>query len=136
MTAKNQEHATKRPAVQTNKNSHNCGRYGHFAHDCCRAKTESAGQTPARSKPSTTKQITSNPAPVSQELMDLLFFSSDEEEAEVRMVRVRDKGSQACCGPVQIQGVPMYGIIDSGADITIIGGSEETSSTRWLLLPD
>ena len=39
------------------------------------------------------------------------------------MVRVQDKGSQPHCAPIQIQGVPAYGIIDSGADITIIGGN-------------
>ena len=34
-----------------------------------------------------------------------------------------DGGSQIHCAKVQVQGVPAYGIIDSGADITIIGGS-------------
>ena len=33
-----------------------------------------------------------------------------------------DKGSAPQCVKVQLQGVPVYGLINSGADITIIGG--------------
>ena len=39
------------------------------------------------------------------------------------MVRVADHGSITQCVKVFIQGVPAYGFIDSGADITTIGGS-------------
>ena len=52
-----------------------------------------------------------------------LLYSSSEEETDVRLVRVSDSGSQTHCAKVQVQGVPAFGIIDSGADITIIGGN-------------
>ena len=55
--------------------------------------------------------------------LDYLYSSSDDEEArDVRQIRVSDKGSRSQCARVQIQGVPAFGIIDSGADITIMGG--------------
>ena len=38
------------------------------------------------------------------------------------IVRIPDKGSVTQCVKVQVQGVPAYGMIDSGADISIIGG--------------
>ncbi len=34
------------------------------------------------------------------------------------------------CVRIQIQGVPMFGIIDSGTDITIIGGQESSSCSQ------
>ena len=38
-------------------------------------------------------------------------------------MRVSDKGSESPCARVQVQGVPVYGLIDTrGANITIIGG--------------
>ena len=37
-------------------------------------------------------------------------------------MRLADKGSKPQCVKLQVQGVPAYGIIDSGADITIMGG--------------
>ena len=39
------------------------------------------------------------------------------------MVRINDQGSKPHCVRVQVQGVPAYGLIDSGADITIMGGT-------------
>ena len=55
--------------------------------------------------------------------LDLLKSSSDDEASEsVHQVRVQDKGSRPQCIRIQLQGVPVYGIIDSGADISIIGG--------------
>ena len=51
--------------------------------------------------------------------MDLLFSDSDDE---------------AKCVPVLVQGVPAYGIVDSAADITIIGGRpfRKVASEAWL----
>ena len=39
------------------------------------------------------------------------------------MVHMRDGGSHPMCARVEIQGVPAYGIGDTGADISIIGGN-------------
>ena len=38
------------------------------------------------------------------------------------MVRGPDKGSQPKCVKVDLQGMPVYGVIDSGSEITIMGG--------------
>ena len=38
------------------------------------------------------------------------------------MVHIPNKGSITQCVKVEVQGVPAYGMIDSGADISIIGG--------------
>ena len=54
-----------------------------------------------------------------ESLQELLY--SDEDDG-VRVVRLSDKGSRPQCVKLQVQGVPAYGIIDSGADITIMGG--------------
>ena len=37
------------------------------------------------------------------------------------VVRVPDKGSRPKCARVDVQGVPTYGVIDSGSDVTIMG---------------
>ena len=57
-----------------------------------------------------------------QSPLSWLFSSESEEENEVRRVRVPDEGSCSQLARVDVQGVPADGIIDSGADITIIGG--------------
>jgi len=54
---------------------------------------------------------------------DIDFLLSSGDEAEVRIVRVNDKGSIPQCVRVLVQGVPAYGLIDSGTDISIVGGS-------------
>ena len=51
-----------------------------------------------------------------------LLFSDEDEEEVVKMVRVKDKGSQARRAKVLLQGHPVEGIVDSGADITIVNG--------------
>lgn len=77
--------------------------------------------------------------------LELLYSSSeestDESDTVVSQVRVADKGSQAHCARVLIQGVPAYGVIDSGTDITIMGGTlfkrvataARLKETFWLL---
>lgn len=53
--------------------------------------------------------------------MEFLYSSDSEEESEVRIVRVMDGGSISQCAILQVQGVPVFGIIGSGSDITIMG---------------
>ena len=50
-----------------------------------------------------------------------LLYSSDSE-GSVDMVRVDDQGSRPQYVNITIQGVPTSGVIDTGADITIMGG--------------
>ena len=113
---------------------------GHIARNCPRRRTESRGH-PAE-KPRTYEKAKTNEKPRTfakqvqaaggqsedarakqVDPLDLLYStSSSSEESDVRMVRVADQGSHPQCAKVQIQGVPAFGIIDSGADITIMGG--------------
>ena len=44
------------------------------------------------------------------------------EDEGVRHIRLDSNGSQPRYAQVEVQGVPAQGIVDSGADITIIGG--------------
>lgn len=41
----------------------------------------------------------------------------------MKSLRLVDRGSSPQCVKIQVQGVPAYGVIDRGADITIIGGT-------------
>lgn len=63
----------------------------------------------------TTSDDTSAP---SDALLDALLPDSGDE---VRRIRLDYQGSKACHVRVEIQGVPTDGIVDTGADITIIG---------------
>ena len=103
-----------------------CNRPGHIAWYCRLKKSESRGCMVEDHRPSNTKQITSQSntrTSGNDNLIDFLFSSSDEEDPAIRQIKVKDEGSKTHCARVQVQGVPMYGIIDSGADIMIIGGS-------------
>ena len=51
-----------------------------------------------------------------------VLSSSDFDGGEIQTVRVEDRGSKPCHASVQVEGVPAEGVIDTGADITIIGG--------------
>ena len=50
------------------------------------------------------------------------LYSLDSDDGNVCVVRVEDKDSKLCIVMVDVHGVPARGIIDSGADITIING--------------
>ena len=69
-----------------------------------------------------TRTLSSTQATATPE--DLLCSSSDEDSSSgTYSVRVTDNGSITQCVKVHLQGVPAYGLIDSGADITIVGGN-------------
>ena len=101
----------------------NCEGTDHLRSQCPHPKKESAGRYP----PFTAKQVqsggTSEDSPKGHDdPLDFLYSSDSGDESHVNQVRVEDKGSEPKCAKVEIQGVPAYGVVDSGADITIIGG--------------
>ena len=112
------ENASNRNAFQ--KRCYICNSAYHLAHQCRAPKTESAGkpQKPPVAKQVTTKNSDAEKGAVSP--IDLLL--SDSEDDGVFQVRITDRGSEARSVKVEIQGVPAYGIVDSAADITIMGG--------------
>lgn len=66
-------------------------------------------------------------------------LSSDSESGDrVSTVRVPDRGSRPQYADVQVQGVPASGIVDTGADITIIGSDlfKRSSSRNPMLFPE
>ena len=50
-----------------------------------------------------------------------LLSDSEEEDKTVSLVRVHGEGSKSQTALVEIDRVPAYGIVDTGADITIMG---------------
>ena len=52
-----------------------------------------------------------------------IFLYLSDSDGDVCTVRISDTGSKPQCTQVMIQGVPVDGIIDTAADITIMGGS-------------
>ena len=110
-----------------------CGKAGHIARECrSTKKTESKGRSSVDHQPlsggtqARLVQASSSVGDPRPTPLALLYSSTDEEDdsdPQLYQVRVTDKGSHAHCARVEVQGVPMYGIVDSGADITIIGGA-------------
>ena len=85
--------------------------------DCSKPKHESMGHseqvTSTRSVKNTTRD---NP-------MNYLLSDSDDEHSDVKMICVVDQGSRPQRAKVIVGGgVPFIGIVDSRADITIMGG--------------
>ena len=114
----NPPHSSNRPDVKPTREPlgcWNCEGVGHVARDCRKPRKERAGHRDKR-KPPSTKMVQS--APITQPRDDPLqyLFSSDSDDPEIR------KGIKTHCVKVSVQGVPLWGVVDSAADITIIGG--------------
>ena len=95
----------------------NCKKIDHLAKDCRLPKRESTGTSGTAPG---TKIIQSD---TRDDLLQYLFSYSEHEEPRVAVIRVEDSGSKCQSAKVIVGGVPLYGIVDSGADITIMGGT-------------
>ena len=92
------------------KRCYTCNREGHIARDC-RVKSK---------KPAHQISQTHGKRPSIQQPP---YNFEKKQKTEVKQIQVEDTGSCSHCVKVILQGVPVYGIIDSGSDITIIGGN-------------
>ena len=105
----------------------NCGKPGHLALRCPSTKRQPIGRSATSAR---TTQVSSGTKlcprhrPVQEyPPQEFLQSSDDEQPTQVKLVRIADQGSVTQCVRVQVQGVPAFGLIDSGADISIIGGT-------------
>ena len=94
----------------------NCKKTGHQAKDCRLPKRESTGNS--GSAPGT-KMVQSD---TKDDLLKYLLSDSEDKESCVGVVCVTDSGSKCQSAKVIVGGVPLYSIVDSGADITITYG--------------
>ena len=96
-----------------------------MARNCRQKKQDSRDRTPSITGQQTPTRTQTNHVLSKDTLTpeSLLYSDSDDDgRANARTVRVQDGGSHSQCVKVEVQGVPAYGLIDTGADITIIGG--------------
>ena len=123
----------------------NCQRAGHISADC-KAPRRGGAERPTRGgRPPTNQQVLSSedhqpqlsseprdqdpPPPAGTTLViaadpqQYLLPDTDEEDTGVgvKEVRVQDKGSQPQSVRVVVAGVPVDGVVDTAADITIVG---------------
>ena len=96
----------------------NCRKSGHIARDCPEPKRESSGSSRGTNRSTEARMIQSDDV---ENPLHYLLSDTDGEE-EVRQVRINDEGSRPQFVRVGVQGVPMNGVVDTGADITIING--------------
>ena len=130
----------------TERKCYYCRKPGHLLHQCPLCKKEEGGSQPQPS----TKQVVTEPTlaehkndvpPVCSEVTEVpdspstskvrevknmsplsLLFSELEDEGDVKRMMVTDQGSRPQIARVDVQGVPADGVIDTAADITIMGG--------------
>ncbi len=86
-------------------------------------QTVIAGRTDNRTPTTRVVKSTTQQVPPYDHPLSYLLSESEEEEEEltdVKQITVDDQGSKPRSVKVTVAGVPIHGIVDSGADITIL----------------
>ena len=107
---------------------YNCGDLGHVATNH-RNRTMWESKGGARKDKTKTygvcttpqRGILQNTNPQDTNPYSFLFSSDDSNDEQCQQITVTDQESQSMCVPLQVEGVLAYGLIDTGADITIMG---------------
>ena len=116
-TGKKTEQPNKQSGSQSasawRRKCYRCGSTEHVVKNCKASKSESTVRPEGKSG---ARQVHSQVDP-----RQYLYSSDSDEAGEVLTVRVEDKGSKPRKVTVDVQGVPAEGVVDTGADITIMG---------------
>ena len=80
----------------------------------CRTKPQKAKGRPPTAKPSTTRGVQTSEGDGHDDPQESFESDLRDDREQVLQVRVDDKGSLSRCVKVEVQGVSMYGIMDSG----------------------
>ena len=108
-----------------NRSHEGSGQKEKGARECPTRRTDGGGPgTTQRPKQADTKQVQTAGASHTPNLTLSHFLSSDSEleDSEIGQIRINDQGGQQQYVDVLIEGVIARGVVDSGAEITIING--------------
>ena len=94
-----------------------CRKTGHQVKDCRLQKHENTGESRSVSG---ARMVQSD---AKDDPLKYLISDLDDEEPCVGVILIPDAGSKYQYAKVVVGGVPLYGIVDSGADITIMGSN-------------
>ena len=104
-----------------------CHQPGHFARNCPTRRRDNITSSPRdTSRPAQTNQVCSQletPQKFETPTYQPSTSAPNPNEREFDTLRVEDRGSKTRHAHVLVEGVPTDGVIDSGADITIMGGA-------------
>ena len=109
-----------------------CGSTNHVASQCKLRKGETTPS--AQDKQTKGKKNTAARTNANTSVKTNLLYSSDSEDGSVIIVRIEDNRSQPRKVTVDLQDLTVSGMIDSGADITIMNGdvSKKVAAIGWL----
>ena len=113
--------------TNTARYQQHCYLHNHITKYCRHSKTkekESNGKS-SQKNTSVNSQVTTKPTEDNSDinhLSDPQIFLFSDSDSNMDTVRVDDKGNKSQYVSVQVQDAPTSGIINSGADITIMGG--------------
>ena len=116
----------RRPRIRT---CHNCGSPDHFMRDC-KATSQESGKSSRQTqlqpqsgakKLSVVRTSTEGSEDGDNPMSYLRSPSDSDDESKVDLVRVTFDGSSSRRVLVEVQGIPVTGVVDTGADISIMG---------------
>ena len=120
-----EQHRTMKKDLSTARDSKStkcwsCGKLGHLSKEDCKLRQEEHKQSTS-TKAGAKQNLTEGVAQSTDDPRQYLL-SDSEDEGSVSVIKLKDGGSQPQRAPVDVQGMTILGVVETRADISIIGG--------------